>query len=308
MPTRTATVRAFAKINLGLRVLYRRPDNFHEIRTIFQTISLADEIGVSFTLARRTSVAVHGTPHIPDNLMERAARAILAEMRTPAEVEFTLQKHIPAGAGLGGGSSDAAAVLLMLPVLAGRAVSLNRLLRVAAPLGSDVPFFLFGGTVLGLGKGEELYALADLPARPAVLLTPAIHVSTPEAYRNLSAILTAPEPKLVQFQSSVREPLSAPLVNDFESALFPAHPRLKQLKRKLLASGAEQALMTGSGSALFGVFNRKVTCRGAVQSLSTEGAVATSLLTGARYRSEWQKHLKSHTEGNSWPPRSRYAQ
>jgi len=308
MSTRSATVRAFAKINLGLRVLFRRPDNFHEIRTVFQTIALADEIAISYTPSRRTSVKVHGTPHIADNLMERAARAILAEMHTAAKVEFTLRKHIPMGAGLGGGSSDAAAALLALPVLAGRRVPLNRLLRIAASLGSDVPFFLLGGTALGLGRGEELYTLADLPARPIVLLAPGIHVSTPEAYRTLSGTLTPPQPKLEQFQESVRDPLSTPLVNDFEAAVFPAHPRLKQLKKKLLASGAQQALMTGSGSAIFGLFNRKEMCRSAVQSLSTEGAAATALLTGARYRAEWHKHLKSHTEGNSWPPLSLYAQ
>src|ERR1700685_1948267 len=116
MTTRTARVPAYAKLNLGLRVLYKRPDGYHEIRTIFQTISLADRLEVSFTPARKTRILIEGTPEIPHNLVERAAHLVLEALRIHGDVLFHLKKNIPTGAGLGGGSSDAAAVLLALPV------------------------------------------------------------------------------------------------------------------------------------------------------------------------------------------------
>ncbi len=175
---------ANAKINLGLRVLGKRPDGYHELRTIFQTISLADRLTISFTPAEAVSVTVAGMDEVPDNLAARAAYALFGEMGIGGAVHIAIEKRIPMGAGLGGGSSDAAAVLLALPVLAGRVVPLAKLLELAAPLGSDVPFFLLGGTALGLGRGEELYPIEDFPALPGVLLKPGIHVSTPDAYQD----------------------------------------------------------------------------------------------------------------------------
>ncbi len=165
--TRTVRVPAYAKLNLGLRVLYRRPDGYHEIRTVFQTISLADRLDITFSPARSTRISIEGTPEIPDNLIERAAHLVLEALSIQGDVSFILKKHIPAGAGLGGGSSDAAAVLLALPVLAGKALTWDRLHAIAIQLGSDVPFFLHGGTALGLGRGEELYPLPDLGSKRA---------------------------------------------------------------------------------------------------------------------------------------------
>ena len=162
--TRRARLRALAKLNLDLRVLYPRADGYHELRTIFQTISLADTIDVALTPARRTRIDIDGNVDIPDNLIVKAATLALAAMRTAAHVEFRLRKHIPMGAGLGGGSSDAAAVLLGLPVLAGKRLELARLLELASALGSDVPFFLLGGMAAGIGRGTELFPLPD--ARP----------------------------------------------------------------------------------------------------------------------------------------------
>jgi 4-diphosphocytidyl-2-C-methyl-D-erythritol kinase len=138
---RTARLKAFAKLNLGLRVLYRRPDNYHELRTVFQTISLADELTVRFAPAPTTSISIEGTPEIADNLVERAARFVLETLEIDAEVRFVLTKNIPSGAGLGGGSSDAAAVLLALPALAGKIIAPEVLAQLASKLGSDVPFF-----------------------------------------------------------------------------------------------------------------------------------------------------------------------
>ena len=305
--TRETRVRAHAKINLGLRVLYRRPDGFHEIRTIFQTISLADDLRISYSRARGTSIAIDGDLQIADNLVERAARACLDEMRLTARLEFVLTKKIPMGAGLGGGSSDAAAVLLALPVLAGRSIPLERLLLIAESLGSDVPFFLLGGTAVGLGKGEELYPLPDLPPRAGLLVSPGIHVSTPGAYKDLSAALTPAAAKLLDFQQSAADPLGSTLHNDFETVVFPQHPRLERIKAKLTKCGARPALMSGSGSTIFGFFNNSETARRVVQSLSGENVYPVTLLTRARYRSEWLRRLKPHLSTNLWPPRSRYA-
>lgn len=289
---KTVTVPAYAKINLGLRVLGKRADGFHELRTVFQTISLADRLTITYAPAARTVVSVEGMPGVGDNLAARAAHAVLTELRLKAAVQIYIEKRIPLGAGLGGGSSDAAAILLALPALAERSIPPARLHALAIPLGSDVPFFLMGGTALGLGRGEELYPLEDLPKFHGVLVTPGIHVSTPEAYRALSPTLTDPDRKLADFQESVLHPLAQPLVNDFEAVVFAQHPRLKALKRKLLKHGADQALMSGSGSSIFGLFHRKETVPGVVQSELGSGAIAISLLSRSRYRSVWNQCLK----------------
>jgi 4-diphosphocytidyl-2-C-methyl-D-erythritol kinase len=304
--TRQTSVRAYAKINLSLRVLCRRPDNFHELRTVFQTISLADELQVSYVPARATRISIANSA-IPNNLIECAARRCLDEMGVMASVDFLLKKQIPMGAGLGGGSSDAAAVLLALPVLAGRVIPMDRLLAIAASLGSDVPFFLYGGTALGLGKGEELYPLPDIKSRPGVLIAPDIHVSTPDAYRDLSAGLTAPEPKLASFQCGTWSASGFEPVNDFEAPVFHRHPKLKAIKKRLIAMGAEPALMTGSGSAIFGLFNRIETRAAVVQSWGEQGLFRIGLLSGERYRRDWLRRLRPHIKGEIWPPRSRYA-
>ena len=251
---KSVTVLAHAKINLGLRILHKRQDGFHELRTVFQTISLADRLTIIFTPSSRTAIAVEGMPDVPDNLAARAAAAVLAELAFPATVRIQIEKRIPMGAGLGGGSSDAAAVLRALPALAGRAIPMPRLMSMAAPLGSDVPFFLLGGTALGLGRGEELYPLPDLPPLEGVLITPKIHVSTLHAYSALSPTLIDAAGKLASFQESVRQPLVKPLVNDFEPVVFAQHPQLAALKATLLEQGADQALMSGSGSSVFALF------------------------------------------------------
>jgi 4-diphosphocytidyl-2-C-methyl-D-erythritol kinase len=306
--TLTARLRAYAKLNLGLRVLFRRPDGYHELRTVFQTISLSDALDVTFTSARRTRVLVEGAPEIQDNLVERAARMILDAAGVHADVRFHLTKRIPAGAGLGGGSSDAAAVLLALPVLAGRSLPFDRLRAIAAELGSDVPFFLHGGTALGLGRGEELYPLPDRPATRALVVVPAIHSSTAEAYADLSPQLTpvSLQNKLDSFQQEVWDGISGP-ANDFEEPVFARHPGLGLLKERLRRSGAHSAAMTGSGSALFGIFADAERLRRAVKSLPGERTYAISFINRTQYRRSWQRALKPHTKGDQWPPQSLYA-
>ncbi len=315
--TRTARLRAFAKINLDLRVLHRRADGYHELRTVFQTISLADRIQISFTPARRTNIRLSGNIEIPDNLVTRAAKACLDAMRVTGEVAFELDKRIPMGAGLGGGSSDAAAVLLALPVIAGKTLDWPVLLEIGAQLGSDVPFFLLGGTAVAVGRGTELYPLPDHAPGAGLIVAPGIHVSTADAYRGLSAQLTteSQQNKIVSFQSTVWRGMPPWAIeaesswgqNDFETVVFRQHPALKSIKQELVKLGARPALMSGSGSAVFGLFPKRDKLPRAIQSLGKERVFPITLVSRSRYRSEWWKRLEAHTRQNLWPPQSRYA-
>jgi 4-diphosphocytidyl-2-C-methyl-D-erythritol kinase len=308
---RSARVRALAKLNLDLRVIGKRADGYHELRTIFQTISLADSIDLSFTPARRTAITLDDALAIPDNLAERAARLIMDAMRVTGRVEIRLFKRIPVGAGLGGGSSDAAAILLTLPALAGRVVDLPQLLEIAGQLGSDVPFFLLGGRAAAIGRGTELFPLPDSPARYGILIAPGIHVSTAEAYRLLGSGLTSglQQNRIESFQSQVwGQGCPGTGVNEFEGVVFEQHPRLGAIKKKLIRAGASPAMMTGSGSALFGLFEDGAKAAHAVELFEGPDApFRFSLVSRVRYRSLWRRSLEKHIVGRIWPPRSRYA-
>jgi|ERR1035438_4156823 4-diphosphocytidyl-2-C-methyl-D-erythritol kinase len=320
---RRATVPAPAKINLDLRVLGKRPDGYHELRTIFQTISLRDTIEMAFTPGRKTEIELQDDLGIPDNLVSRAASLAMEVMRAAGRVELRLIKRIPLGAGLGGGSSDAAAVLLALPALTGRRLELQTLADLAARLGSDVPFFLLGGTAVGIGRGTELFPLPDAPAQRALLVAPGVHVDTARAYAELSPGLTteSQQNKIFSFQSHTWSlnaagpgaPTAFVGRNDFETVVFARHGRLADLKRGLLRAGASLAMMTGSGSALYGLFSgREEVSRALRWAASPSGlrgeekAFRVSLVSRARYRSMWNRALAQHTIPGTWPPQSRY--
>jgi len=279
----TVRVRAFAKINLDLRVLGKRADGYHELRTIFQTISLSDTIDICFKPARITSIACEDTWSIPGNLAARAAAMVMDTPGRRGRVEIRITKRIPMGAGLGGGSSDAAAILLALPALAGRRIELSKLREMAQELGSDVPFFLLGGTAVGIGRGTELFPMPDMPASAGLLITPDVHVSTAQAYRDLSARLTNETPKLSSFQDVVWN-AGAPWQNDFESVVFEQHPELARVKKRLLRAGAPVALMTGSGSAILGLFPDRASLANAAKTLANLRPRRFSLVSRARYR------------------------
>jgi 4-diphosphocytidyl-2-C-methyl-D-erythritol kinase len=317
MAPRSARIKALAKLNLELRVLGRRSDGYHELRTIFQTISLADTIDIVCAPARRTSIAVTADVEIPGgNIMERAAAMALDAMRTAARVEMHLKKRIPMGAGLGGGSSDAAAVLLALPALLGKPLAPETMAELAAALGSDVPFFLLGGTALGLDRGTEVYPLADRRAPFALVLAPAIHVSTAEAYRALderrgAELTSAALQRIISvFQSSVWDRgrfRGSWGGNDFEAAVFARYPRLRALKRQIERLGATPAMLSGSGSALFGIFSGREQARRAREALGKELALPIRFVTRAGYRALWWRGLGAHLGEKVWPPQSRYA-
>ena len=318
---RTSACATLAKINLDLRVLHKRADGFHELRTVFQTISLADRLEIEYVPARRTELVLDDALGIPDNLVLRAARVVLDAMRVHAKVRFRLTKNIPMGGGLGGGSSNAAAVLLALPVLAGKRIDLDTLVEIGTGLGSDVPFFLTGGTALGLGRGTEFYPLPDIASDPLMIVCPPVHSSTAEAYAALKRGLTVTgsSTRMNSFRSFVRVlgevrsagqagPLSE---NDFEAVICLQHPQLKALPGKLSKLGAVHAAMTGSGSAFFAVFGSRTERDQALhtwrQGRASYPAVAADIVSQRQYQALWRRQLKDHITGDAvWPPQSLY--
>jgi 4-diphosphocytidyl-2-C-methyl-D-erythritol kinase len=302
---RRARVRALAKINLDLRVLSRRPDGYHELRTIFQTISLADTIELEFTPSRKTTIELTEARPIPNNLVVRAARQAMEAMRATGRLKMVLRKRIPMGAGLGGGSSDAAAVLLALPALAGRSLPFPQLCEMAQQLGSDVPFFLLGGRAVGIGRGTELFPLPDGNAQAGIVVAPAVHVGTAQAYRDLSARIEADatESKVREFQRQAWGlDVNADGANDFEAVIFEREKGLAALKRRLVRAGASPAMMTGSGSGLFGLFHDRDAAARAQERLRDVQTFPVALVTRASYRRLWWRWLAPYAEPGVWPP------
>jgi 4-diphosphocytidyl-2-C-methyl-D-erythritol kinase len=311
-------LRSLAKINLDLRVLHKRADGFHELRSIFQTISLADTIEVEYQPGR-TKIELKSNIDIPANLIVKAADISMRAMRAKGQLRLRLTKRIPLGGGLGGGSSNAATVLLALPVLLKKTVPFERLLELAAELGSDVPFFLIGGTAVGLGRGTELYPLPDVPRSPGLLITSDIHSSTAAAYAALQRQVLDEVPSSIinNFQSVVLSTFSpatnhqSPATNDFEMVVFNQHPQLKSIKGKLLKLGAWRAMMTGSGSALYGLFlNRELRDRAAGWFRKDFAGVQVypfTMVSRSRYRALWWRQLAVSLKRKTWPPQDRYA-
>lgn len=265
---REVRIPSFAKINLRLDILGKRADGYHELRTIFQTVSLHDELRLRARKSSEISLTIHGNEElarepVEKNLAYRAVEVLRRELKIRGGVELELRKTIPSGGGLGGGSSNAAAALCGYLQLVGRKLPMPVLLEIAASLGADVPLFLFGGRALGAGRGDEIYPLPDIPKLALLIVAPKdIRVPTQEAFRWLNAPLRdaatltklAADPKLWEFCALSWSARGNSLSNDFEKAVFRRHNRLHQIKRVLLQKGAAEASLAGSGSAVFGVF------------------------------------------------------
>lgn len=267
---RRITVWAPAKVNLDLRILSRRPDGYHELRTILQSIVLRDTLSLR---ARRGPLTIRSrTSWVPQdeaNVIWKAACGLWRALRrsgTPQDVAITIRKVIPTEAGLGGGSSDAAAALRGLSALWAEPADDTILAKVAARVGSDVPFFLTGGTALGTGCGEKVHHLEQLHRHWVVLAKPSYGVPTADAYRWWDTIETG----------SARSPRTrvgwptrlGSLGNDLERPVTARHPEIKLVVDRLRVKGALLAAMSGSGSAVFGLFARRdaaVTARLAVR-------------------------------------------
>jgi 4-diphosphocytidyl-2-C-methyl-D-erythritol kinase len=293
-------VPAFAKVNLRLEILGRRQDGYHELRTIFQAISLHDTLSLETKRETGIDLSISGNSqlaHEPgqDNLVYRAIRDLSQELGFRRGIRAVLTKRIPVGRGLGGGSSDAAAALLGLLRLTGKRIDSARLFEIAAALGADVPFFLHGGRVLGIGRGDEIYPLPDIARHSThqsthqsiLVVSPhSIAVPTREAYQWVSERLTKePAPtKLWGFCALCWSPQGGALSNDFEAVVFPRYPRLAAIKRELLRQGAAGASLAGSGSAVFGIFQHPAMARRAARAFPNDQVFVCSTLPRAEYR------------------------
>jgi 4-diphosphocytidyl-2-C-methyl-D-erythritol kinase len=253
-------VRCPAKINLGLWILGKRPDGYHEIDTILQTIALEDEITLEparegLVLTTRGLPIPGDAPNLVtrawDLLVERAGGAL------PRGIRATLTKRIPVGAGLGGGSSDAAGFLLGADRLLGLAVPQDELHALAARLGSDVPFFLRGGTARATGRGELVRQLCPMDPLWIVLVTPPVAISTTWAYGQVKMRLTRNDDRATFLESALAsrrlDVALDEMRNDFEDVVLPGLPELAVLRRALTGGGAVKVLLAGSGSTLFGI-------------------------------------------------------
>jgi 4-diphosphocytidyl-2-C-methyl-D-erythritol kinase len=356
------TVRSFAKINLGLRIGGLRPDGFHDLRTVYQTIALHDVIGVEVKRGAGIEIRCQDTrvPKDESNTCYRIVERALAALHARARVVIQIEKRLPVQGGLGGASANAVATLLALERALKKELPPSDKFQIAAEVGSDLPLFLIGGTVLGVGHGEEVYPLPDLPPLPCVVATPDIGVSTPKAFADWDLIMcgagaparetaelrsawagqrpaptqdgntlkltpATPSDRMNEFSPAVSAWLSGlsqakvksgralsgvpaggrgraetPLLdlvrtgieNDFEQVVFPKYPELREVKRVLQRAGAFYASLSGSGSAIYGLFASRGTAEKAATRLVKNGipATATTTLTRQQY---WKKFLVS---------------
>jgi 4-diphosphocytidyl-2-C-methyl-D-erythritol kinase len=323
----TVTVRSFAKINVGLYIGASRADGFHELRTVYQTIALHDVIRVRVQRdhGRGGGIEILCTnkdPRVPldsSNTCYRIAERVLDALGVRSKVSIEIEKRLPVQGGMGAASSNAVATMIALELALKKKLSPSARLRIAADVGSDLPLFLVGGTVLGVGRGEEVYPLPDLPALPMVVVTPEVGVSTPQAFadwdrltrpqssdrlfevgRALSAwlsslsgspnIIGSPNTGASAKGGSRAEKLLLDLVrtgieNDFEKVVFPEYPELRDIKGALERAGSSYASLSGSGSTLYGLFRSSGDAAKAAGRLRKQGlkAVATSTLTRQQY-------------------------
>ncbi len=275
----SVTVFAPAKINLVLRILGRRPDGYHNLWSLMLTLQLEDELALSLSDSHSTIILRCDEPALktdPSNLVYRAAATVLEVSGRTIGLDMALAKRIPMGAGLGGGSSDAAATMAGLNRLLTLGWSTEKMARIGQTLGSDVPFFFFSPSAIVEGRGEKVAPVRIKGNRWVVLINPGFPVETKWAYQQLSVNRTGVQPlsdmhvelgKACEF--SWEEVLQA-AENDFEATVFKAYPALHQIKRRLLAAGAEAALLSGSGATVFGVFRDEMTARRAEIDFQTD--------------------------------------
>jgi 4-diphosphocytidyl-2-C-methyl-D-erythritol kinase len=318
----STSVRSFAKINIGLKIGPLREDGFHELRTIYQTVALSDVVRVDVGKGLGIDIACRDkrVPCDESNTCWRVAERVLKSLKMRGKVRITIEKNLPVQGGLGAASSNAVAAMLALEKELNKALPAEERLRIAAEVGSDLPLFLVGGTVLGTGRGEQVFPLEELPGWHAVVATPEVGVSTPAAFadwdKQQSDKLTPRNgsDKMDVFSRNVYEWLSASsfsptgvpgngrdraeallldlvrtgIENDFESVVFPKYPAIREVKRALERSGAKYVSLSGSGSAVYGLFADQESAGQTAERLSASGvpAQATTTLTRERYWKE----------------------
>ncbi len=266
---RTLTLQAPAKINYRLDVLRRRPDGYHDLRMIMQRFDLCDDILITLndTPGIRVTCGSEGVPDGPGNIAWRAADELLSLAGREVGVDIVITKRIPVAAGLGGGSSDCAAVLMGLNQLLELGLSDARLMEIGVKLGADVPFFIFKKTALAEGIGEQLTAIEQIPQVWLVIVNPNVPVSTAWVYQNLQLTNRSDDFKMPRFYSSIAD-ICAVLGNDLEAVTIRRYPVISEIKGRLQALGAAGVLMSGSGPTVFGIFEQEDAARQAVVELT----------------------------------------
>jgi 4-diphosphocytidyl-2-C-methyl-D-erythritol kinase len=320
IPSLMATVvRAFAKINIGLRIGPKREDGFHELRTIYQTLAIHDVIKVD--VDRGVGIEIRCKhPLVPcdeSNTCWRVTERVLRALRVRGKIRIAIEKNLPVQGGMGGASSNAVATMFALERAFKRQLEPQERLRLAAEIGSDLPLFLVGGTALGTGRGEQVYALEDLPEWHCLTATPQIGVSTPAAFAEWDRKLTGLDrsDRISTFSFAVYEWLSRSrfsatgvpdndwdraeallldlvrtgIENDFESVVFPKYPAIREVKRVLERAGANYSSLSGSGSTVYGLFADLSSVVQAVQTLIQAGVPAKVTVTLPR--SKYWKNL-----------------
>ncbi len=288
---------SFAKINWTLEVLGRRADGYHELRTILQTVDVCDQL--QFAVAEKEIILTCDNLAVPcdeTNLIYRAAVLLKELMGCDKGAKIELQKRIPMGAGLGGGSSNAAITLLALAQLWELEVAPRDLFRLGSQLGSDVPFFFFGGTGIGIGRGDEVYPMADIKADYLLLVNLGVNVPTREIYGNLSSELTRSpavnkmpfslEAAYARMRGAQQNARPWNLRNDLEPPALALYPLIGQVKQRLNELKATAVLMSGSGSTVFAVFESEAARAQAIDDLSETGwwCAATRTLNRDEYQ------------------------
>lgn len=266
---------AFAKINWFLEIQGKRADGYHEVCTAFQTVSLHDNLIFSENDQIELTCNTAGVPTNKNNLIIRAATKLREEFEIKKGAKIYLEKNIPSPGGLGGGSSDAAVALIGLVKLWDLKVDFERLCEIGVSLGSDVPFFFYGGTAIGKGRGTEIFPVQDIAEKYLLIVTPDVSVSTAEAYKRLNAPNLTNEASKSILKICCVEPekgisqLSNPR-NDFENVIFEIEPEIKRVKKRLLETGAKHALMSGSGASVFAIFENEETRQASLVALKNE--------------------------------------
>ncbi len=287
------TLPSFAKINWTLRVLGKQSDDFHELFTVFQTVSLRDRITFASNGDLEMTCNRRYLPTDGRNLIIKAATALRERFQITRGAAMHLEKRVPTSGGLGGGSSNAAVALIGLARLWEiDVVNESQINELAATLGSDVPFFLYGGTAVGTGRGVAIEPIADADERFLLVVTPNVRVSTRVAFERLNAatLTNADLDRILRDCRVEAESLDlrqAVLKNDFEESVFNAFPEIRRVKETLLELGAVNAAMSGSGASVFAIFDKIETRQAAIKALDHESTwrkFAVATISRSEYR------------------------
>ena len=279
------TIQAMAKVNLGLDVLRRRADGYHEVNMVMQTVRLYDTLVL--TAREEEGILIHvDAENVPDddnNLISKAAHILYQEYSIPKGVEISLTKQIPIAAGMAGGSTDAAATLVGMNRLFGLGCSEERLKELGVRIGADVPYCIQGGTMLSQGIGEKLTALPPAPDCILLIAKPDLYVSTKEVYQKLDAAALTSHPNIDAMVEAIKQQdllqIAANMGNVLETVTEKEYPVIGRLKQLMKEEGALNALMSGSGPTVFGIFSDEEKAKQALMRIRSQGLAPQSVLT-----------------------------